>query len=531
MVDAGTDRDATKAYGKKNDERHHQEKLKEFNNEFKDYKPIEPSASNFHHHGIDALRAMIANANPGALETAGNHWRASADELGGADGTGGIRKAFMEAVDHASAHWQGKAADAFRREAVKILKKLDLTYLHARNAEQMLIGTVKSGPKAGVAYNLRKAQETMSKIEDPGVLERIFDAHDDDSQFHKDMANPKMDARMALEANRNQLSLSKERQVEAVIVMEELASHYRAHQGNVTLGDAGWPGSSPDWPSKPAQPTAVPPVNMPIPGGGGPKGTATVPQAPKGGGVGSAPHGFGGATVKSPTSGAMRPGVPGVHGGSVVSGGTGLHGGVGMPGARVGGVGGGGRPVPRGDEDGGGRVTPAEIPSGSLPPVPPGPIGGSKSPMGGSGRRDRATGDAIGAGGMVPGVPGGVSGGGRAVGGRGTIGGGVPVGGAPVGGGSIAGRPGATVRTPGGVVGAPGSPSAPGGSQGGSGLHRSRGGAQGVPTGQPGMGSPGMPGARGNQDKDRETKQRPDYLVEDEETWAPQRDVAPRVIE
>jgi hypothetical protein len=43
----------------------------------------------------------------------------------------------------------------------------------------------------------------------------------------------------------------------------------------------------------------------------------------------------------------------------------------------------------------------------------------------------------------------------------------------------------------------------------------------------------GAPGSRNGRAKDEEQRegQRPDYLVEDEETWTPQRNVAPRVIE
>ena len=36
---------------------------------------------------------------------------------------------------------------------------------------------------------------------------------------------------------------------------------------------------------------------------------------------------------------------------------------------------------------------------------------------------------------------------------------------------------------------------------------------------------------KGQGEKERTAGQRPDYLVEDEETWTPQRNVAPRVIE
>ena len=42
----------------------------------------------------------------------------------------------------------------------------------------------------------------------------------------------------------------------------------------------------------------------------------------------------------------------------------------------------------------------------------------------------------------------------------------------------------------------------------------------------------GAPGSRGtNTNEEKERGKRPDYLVEDEETWTPERNVAPRVIE
>lgn len=43
----------------------------------------------------------------------------------------------------------------------------------------------------------------------------------------------------------------------------------------------------------------------------------------------------------------------------------------------------------------------------------------------------------------------------------------------------------------------------------------------------------GAPGGRKGRSEDEEQREneRPDYLVEDEETWAPQTDAAPRVIE
>jgi hypothetical protein len=98
---------------------------------------------------------------------------------------------------------------------------------------------------------------------------------------------------------------------------------------------------------------------------------------------------------------------------------------------------------------------------------------------------------------------------------------------------SAAGRVGGTAR--GGVVGGtPKSGAGAGrGTAGGSGLHSSRGaagkGASAVRKG----GIAGVPGSRTGRRKEDEQREgeRPDYLVEDEETWTPETNAAPRVIE
>lgn len=489
MAGGQMDAEGTKAYAKQIDEKHRKENLKQFDS----YKPIPVSKSDFHHHGLNALRAMIEHADPGALETSGDHWRASADRLAGQDGNGGIRKAFMDAVDHATAHWEGKAADAFRREAAQVLKKIDRTYGHARNVESMLIGTRSSGPESGIAHNLRQAKKTMSGIEDPGKMESAFNSSGDDSQFHRDMANPKMDARMALEANRDKLSLSKERQVEAVIVMEELANHYRLQSGKVSDPPGPPPGKGSDWPTEPGVYPPAPPVNMPVPGGPRPKPSSVTPHASA---KGSGYDGIGGGMNIQPTHEPVRTGLDGLQGGTITPVGPGITGGGGS-GGPAGGLGGG---------------TSTGGPSGGfVAPVPYGRTGGP----GGGGARSNPGGRG--------GVLGGTKGGGAGAGRTGTPGG---MGGGAVGGGAgrgAAGRGGSPARTRGGVVGAPGGPGG-GAKQGGGGLHRSRGGTQ--------AGAPGAAAANNRaKDKDRTKKERPDYLVEDEETWTPQRNVAPRVIE
>ncbi|AWN29122.1 hypothetical protein [Streptomyces sp. NEAU-S7GS2] len=499
----------TEEYEKKINEKNRKEQIKE---DFGSYKPIEQSSSNFHGHGLDALRAMVKNSDPDAIESAGDHWRASADRLAGEDGQGGIRKAFMDAVDHASAHWHGAAAEAFRREAQKVLSKIDRTYGHARNVEAALIGRRGSGPQGGIAHSVREAKKAMSKIEDAGKVEGFFDTNGKDGadqQFHKDMANPKMDAKMALELNRDNLSLSKERQVEAVIVMEELANNYRQNQPNVSDGIGPPPGPGHDWPTEPREPTHPAPVNMPTPGGPRVKPSQLSPHGPSGP---SAPFDPSGVNIK-PSSPPVRTDLDGVQGGTLTPANPHVPGG--------GSTGGGGH------SGGGGGGGSTGMPGGMMP-VMPGKRGGSLGPGGASrggamGGRSGAsrTGMPGGAGAGRAGMPGG-AGAGRPGMPGGGMGGGA---GGGAGRGGAAGRSGAQARTPGGMVGKPGAPTG-GAKQGGSGLHRSRGGAMA------GQGMAGAPGAKGNgKEKERTTGQRPDYLIEDEETWTPQRNVAPRVIE
>ncbi|MEU3709233.1 hypothetical protein [Streptomyces catenulae] len=477
MVDAAEEHRNAQAMERNRKAEERSDRLKSFQG----HRLTPTSPSDFHHRGINELRSLVEHAKPGAIESSGEHWRASADRLAGHDGTGGIRKAFMAAVDHASEHWEGTAANAFRREAAKVLKKIDKTYQHARVVERTLIGTRGTGPEIGVAHSLRKAQQAMAKIKDPGKVESAFNASGDDAQFHKDMANPKMDARMALELNRDELSLSKERQVEAVIVMDELAANYDAH--SKVLEESVDPGGvHGDWPKEPSTRHSPPPVNMPDTGGHRPTPSVVQPNMPNGGGGHAVPPGFDGPTIKRPEI-PVQTGLDGLQGGTLtpppVAGGT---------------IGGGG--VPGGHSTG----TPGGTSGGMVPPGFIGMPGGRGASGGGRG--------ASVPGGM--GRPGGA--GGLGAGGKGAAAG---------------ARGGAQARTRGGVVGKPGGP-AGGAKQGGSGLHRSRGGSQ-AGKGMAGAGAGGKD--KGKRKNEGPTNQRPDYLVEDEETWNSQRKVAPRVIE
>ena len=428
MVDARQERESAQAMENQRKAQEREERLKSFKG--RHLTPASPS--DFHHHGINDLRAMIENANPEVIETSGTHWRSSADLLAGEDGRGGIRKSFMDAVEHASAHWQGSAAEGFRKEARRVLEKLDRTYQHSRNVESTLIGTRESGPEIGVAHSLREAKKAMSKIHDPGNWDKAMDDSGDDAQFHKDMANPKMDARMALELNRDNLSLSKERQVEAVVVMDELADHYE-NQGQ-RLEEGTGPGVGGDWPIKPSNTPPPHPVNMPDTGGSRPDPSSVQTHMPNGAGGHAVPAGFDGPKISRPDL-PVNTGLDSVQGGALAP----------SPGPTA--IGGG----PSGAAHHGVSGGSGGFPNGAIPPGVIGMPGGAK-----------------GAGGMR----GGMAGAGRP-GAGGAMGGGSGSGKAGAAG--AAGRTGAQARTRGGQVGKPGGP-AGGAKQGGAGLHRSRGG-------------------------------------------------------
>ncbi|QHC25810.1 hypothetical protein [Streptomyces sp. GS7] len=458
------------------------------------------SPSDFQHRSIGELRRMIESANPAAIDASGLHWRSAADGIGGEDGRGGIRKSFADAVEHASAHWEGSAAQAFRREAAKVLAKIDRTYAHARVVERSLVGTRGTGPEHGVAHNLREAKQAMAKIHDPGTAGSELEAGDD-SQFRRDMANPKMDTRTALELNRGSLPMSKQRQVEAVVVMDELAANYHGHakvlrESHDPRGVAG------DWPKHPSSSPAPAPVNVSVAGGSAVHQPAR--QAPGGAGGGAVPAGFDGPKVSRPEV-PTTTGLASVQGGTLAPphGGTGAVAAVGPVGTGTPGAGHGAVAGPVGG-----------LPAGAIPPGVLGIAGAGT----GSGTPRAAGGGVRTPGARAAGRPGGAAGGTAGAGPVPAGGGAKGRAGAP---GSAAGRGGAPARARGGAAGTPGGP-AGGTRQGGSALHRSRGGAKAAEAGAPG---------KGKAEKERTGGQRPDHLIEDEEPRAPERTVAPRVIE
>ncbi|SHM36020.1 hypothetical protein [Streptomyces yunnanensis] len=480
MTETGQARDGAAEMARRRTEHERAERLKSL----RGHRLTPRSPSDFQKYGLPALRAMIEHASAGTIETSGRHWRSSADRLGGDDGHGGIRKAFQDAVEHASAHWEGSAAQAFRREAAKVLAKIDLSYQHARNVESTLIGTRSSGPEVGVAHNLREAQKALAKLQLAGAAADPMEAAGDESQFKRDMANPKLDTRMALELNRGSLPPSKQRQIEAVIVMDELAAHYEA-QGE-RLREGTGQGVEGDWPVAPSGSPAPPPVNAEVTGGPAPHHPPTA-QRPNGAGGGAVPAGFDSPRADRP----VTTGLESIGGGTLTAPPAGGHAvGVGTP------PGGQSGPAPAG-----GGLPNNAVMSGVIGVTGGGlPTSGTRGAGRGSGGARRSA--------------------------SGTAG-------SPD---AVAARAATPPRTPGAPTARPEGPTGPAGGskQGGAGLHRSRGGARATaadPSSAEGKGGRGKGKQSDKGGRRRSGGPRSRHLDEDETTGSPPREIPPPVIE
>lgn len=501
---------------------------------------------------------MVANSNPGEVGNVAGGWKKVRVALVGEDWGSGIKKHFDDAVTKVLQTWHGTSADQFAKQAQKISENFANLAPYPHNTGHVL---------EQIAQRLAEAKGFVEGVKEPSTLERAADRladfsssgtgkiaalvpggagaamvsdmlgitgdGRDDSGLNKDLANPKMSIWDAMNKNRDNLSIDRERQLQAAHYMEQLATTYRA--GVSALGsnktrvgdhdrihapDDGGNGNT----------GAIPPIGAFGPMPSGPKGGGPAPSIPgmKGGGYQTPPamdapklpgvEGGVGSLPKAPPT-PIKTGLEGLTGGTGL--GTGGPGGIG--GGLGGGVGTGG--LGSGAGVGGGSG------AGIGGPGMPGAIGGIGGAMGAgrggaggvrSGGGAGAGGAGAGARGGRPGMPG--------------MGGAAGAKGAGAKGAGAAGKGSPLARQKGGVVGGKGGKSGVG-AQGGSGLHRSRGGTQaGAAGGTGGRRPAGMAGAHGahgakGKDKSNENGQRPDYLVEDEETWTPERNVAPKVIE
>ncbi|WP_052681816.1 WXG100 family type VII secretion target [Saccharothrix sp. ST-888] len=526
--------------------------------------------TSFDKYDLVPLKGMLESSNPGRLKEVSDHWKSVEAELRSA------ATDLQQAVQHATQNWEGTASQGFVRRAGEIQTSMTNTADHAASTSTAI-------NFAGTA--LDQAASSMKQITVPSSVDSglkfVSDLGDrSDAQFKADLAGG-MDRFAAVNKNYDQLSATEISHQYAIGVMEQLGPQYTQAAGYLnTPGESGYGGREQGFPPKPENPAPVGVAPEPMPsmphnptpqgpggsdgqggqGGGGNVGTPGMPgyqppnlppqhnpTYPTGPVTPGHPGGPGGPV------GSMPPIVPPAHTGidslppaPTVPPGTGSLPGGGLPGGGVpgGGLPGGGLPgggVPGGGLPGGGF--PGGLPGGGLPGggLPGGgrPGGGRTVPTGsrpgagstGGGGAGAGAGAGRGAAGGAGGSGAGAAGGAGAGQGRpGMPGmGGAHAGGAGAGGKGAAGKGGSgLVRRSGGTVGGarPGSASGRAFTEGGSGLGKARAnGTQGA------AGAHGAPGGAAGNKKKGKNGNRPDYLVEDEDTWRTGGSANPPVIE
>ncbi|MGW1162798.1 hypothetical protein ACWD48_32275 [Streptomyces sp. NPDC002519] len=467
--------------------------------------------TDFMSYSINGLRQMILDSKPGKISEVGAHWKKVHEILSGGDGdgkTGGvdtqaakgsIAGLLQTAVDNVLEHWEGQAAEAFRSRASDIGGQIRNGSAHANFMAEQLFA---------ISKDLDASKAKMEEIKEPSLAERASDKLNDDgrndAQMKKDLAAG-VSADTAAKANEKNLSLTKERQLQAVAVMENLAANYNVYTKN--LKSAGrYDDEKSVNPPPNNNVTMPPPVSPPTVSGRGP-GAA---------GAGNRPWSAGPTTSIKPAPAV--PGNGGIQGGLPVPQGRGIEGGSQPPTVKTKVDGISPLPSPSSGPGAGGFGGGGSVGAGGVQ-TPDIVVPGGASNIGRSG---------IGFAGGRSGLTGGGAAAGRGAGGRAGMGG-MGAGGAGAGGrgGAGLGGRGALARARGGVVGAAKGVNGKGG--GGAGLHGSRGGSQ---RGAMAGGAGGRNGRRSEEENAR--GERPDYLVEDEETWISEEDLSrnvPRTIE
>ncbi|MFF3908465.1 hypothetical protein ACFYZJ_21330 [Streptomyces sp. NPDC001848] len=516
MTDARQDREASQQFAQSQEkerkaaQRKEHDRLIESDTVKRHGKAIDRKGfkTHFMEYSVNGLRKMILNSDPGTIARVGDHWKSVHQILSGGDGDGktgavdtqpakgSIAGDLQKAVDDVLEHWEGQAAEAFKRRADAIGVQLRNGAAYANfTAEQLF----------AISTDLDAAITKMQDIHEPSTLEsagdRLNDDGRDDAQAMKDLAAG-VSADTVAKANEKNLSLGMERKLQAVAVMENLATNYKVYTQNLEKNK--WVDTEKSVNPPHNDVTMPPPITVP----------SALPGGPSTGRVANKPWSAGSTTSIKPAPTVPRD--PGITGGtqlptatselptartnvdSISPGLTGTGPSTGVGGANVGAGGGLGT--------GGALSAGIGVPGGTA-----GLAGGSAGGIGAlAGRGGLAGGAAAG----------------RGVGGRAGIGGmGTGGAGAAGRGGVSAGGRGALARARGGVVGA--AKGVGKGAGGGAGLHGSRGGTQ--------AGAAGGAGGKGRRsEKENGQGDRPDYLVEDEETWISEEDRSrnvPRTIE
>ncbi|WP_188306160.1 WXG100 family type VII secretion target [Streptomyces sp. CBMA123] len=452
------------------------------------------------------LRTMAQALDPGAVMAAGDPWRKAATTLKE------IRKTLTNASTEAATSWDGTSSDSFHTAMLTLAGNINEAAAYANDAANTL---------HNMSEAMAKAKRDMP--EEPGNWDQIKDKVGDFFSTEDD-----------------HIQITDRKKAEAAEVMQTLAMHYRIATPALKApslpthkvyekkpGDSG----SQDDPSNAAAAVTAAVFSGTSFGPGltpARSAAVTTPQRSKSlrapTAAGSTPK-----SVVSPTDSGIKGGTAQAPPKPSTTANRGTDAGIsGNPVARPSGS----MPSP------GTAVTQTSaLSSGPSPAVMNGPngVGGQTSygavgpmvqstPVGpGPGQNRSGPGGKEPSGGMTP-VEGSAPRGGRVIGGGGEV---HP--GNGVGGGTLA-RPGGAIREvipPG--AGARGKAAF---TEGGSGLGaRNRLGIEPAARGT-GVMAPGVPMSETQRRKNRgKDGKRPDYLVEDEETWAPDKPTNPNVVE
>ncbi|MFD7297901.1 PPE domain-containing protein [Streptomyces sp. NPDC059897] len=449
------------------------------------------NTTDFKNLDMDTMKAMVQGAKPEDVHRAARGWKGVQDQLVAA------KEAYEHAVAEVMEHWEGPSADQFQTRSKTIAKKLQDTSTYASHVSTAMTSA------ANVLGDIQPMVMAMQKPSGgSSVGDRLTDGGRDEEGLNRDLANKNVTAQQIADGREGDMSEGREAQMAMAVKMEELGAAYNSQAKS--MGSWRKTGSGKDQTEDyPGEPGGIAPVPIPA-------GSASRPSGGVAGG-GNLNRSTGSASsvkgVKAPTTGGISGGIGSqkpTAGSQIGSGNLSFNGGSG-PGAGGIGTGAGG-----GTGIGGGMA-------------------GTGAGAGAGGVGGTGIGGGIGAGAGL-GAGAGAAGRGGAMGRGGLGAGGVGAGGA--GQGAAKGMKGDSLaRTKGGAIGK--SVMNPGaGQQGGSALRQkpktATGGAGAA--GRAGLAGHGAQTANGK-DKKRRDSARPDYLVEDEETWASNRTVNPKVVE
>lgn len=449
------------------------------------------NTTNFKNHDMDTMKSMVQNSDPGAVHEAAQGWKGVHDQLVE------VKSVYEAAVAEVLQDWEGSSADKFQARSKIIVQKIHDTSTYATYVSTAMTSA------ANVLGEIKPEVMAMEKPSGGGsAWDKATDGGRDEDGLNRDIANSNVSAQHIVDNREGDMSEGREAQMKMAVKMEQLGAAYNGQ--SKSMGSWKPPGGGiedgDDYPGAPAGAAPVPIV----------AGSVTSPSASAGSGNLSRSSGSGASMkgVKSPN--ASTDGISGGIGSQKPTAGSQIGAGNlsfgGGSGAGAGGVGTGSAVGAGGGVSGG--APGAGVGAGGVNGAGIG--GGIGAGAGlGAGAASRA-GGAMGRGGLGAGGAGsGAAGNGAAKGMKGN---------------SLA-------RTKGGEIGKsvvkPGS-----GQQGGSALRqkpKTATGGTGTNTGRNGLGHGAQTG--NGKDKKRRDNSRPDYLVEDEQTWANGRTVNPKVVE